>query len=1019
MKRSFWAFLGIISTFLIFTLPSSSYALNDSNKLYGLILDKTSTKTYLVQIDDITGAAANYLELWSSTEPTLNLGALAFDPVNKVLYTLADRTIIGKDPKLAKIDICTGEVTVIGTIKIEGVPPYFAEGLAVDPSGVIYASVSRNNEVAVNGDYESETLVTINPTTAAATFVATITGTQPYTKNNDSEADGLEFVGSTLYATDDPGSGPTYIFTIDVSTGAATYKGQLTSPRFNNVNDMAYNAETDKLYGFDPGANLPGSPRNLCTISTIGEAVASVIGEIHPEPYSEKAVTGLAWAAYSCCTSPPSGMVSWWPGEGNAKDIVNNNNGTINGATFESGKVGQAFSLDGVDDYVFVGNPESLQLTESVTIDAWVFYSPDLLEGQVASIAGKWGITVPTDSYVLSSIKQGGVIKLAMGIGDGTTPDPGLIGGVIPVNTWTHVAGTYDGTTEENIIYVNGMPVNSRPRPGGIHNSDRNLLIGAQDAVSGITRFFPGLIDEVEIFDRALSLEEIQAIFNAGSAGKCKCTPAPFGLLSWWPGDGNANEIVNGNAGTTQGNVTFESGKVGQAFKFDGSTGTVRFGDVLDDIFAGADKKFTIDFWTKVDTLPNGSPGKSVRADLVSKLGDSVVGPEHQRQFALILRPTGQIELAFYGALDGSSLRSVGTGETLTIGNWHHIAVVYDGSIDTNSGLDRVSIYINGVPQSTSLVINIGPLGDIPNGSANFAIGAAVASNSDAGYFLNGQMDEVEIFDRALTRAEILRIFNAGSSGKCKVGSLTACKFYDFNINGSKETEEDFLPGWPFTINPINGAPEPEKQYTDGGCVSWTGLAPGQYTITEETPNETNWVHSTQSSIQADVFATYETGISFGNYCTVASDGRSKGFWSNKNGQALITTDGDIGVLSALHLRAENGELFQPTSAADLSTWLRDANATNMAYMLSAQLAAMVLNVAHNFVDGGAFAICFQGTINELIDAAKEQLSNHGNTPAGDPWRSYQEGLKNCLDALNNGGLVVPVEPCPATFSPP
>ncbi len=227
------------------------------------------------------------------------------------------------------------------------------------------------------------------------------------------------------------------------------------------------------------------------------------------------------------CVPAPSGLVSWWDGDSvsgtTATDIQDGNDGTLmNGATTAPGKVGDAFILDGVGDYVFIGNPPNLQLTQGVTVDAWVFYSQDPVEGRVASIAGKWGITVPTDAYVLSSIKQSGIIKVAMGIGDGSTPDPGLLGGVIPVNTWTHVAGTYDASTGQNIIYVNGAPVASRTRSGGIFNPATDFLIGAQDAGSGVARFFPGLIDEVKIYNRALSASEIQAIYKAGTAGKCK-----------------------------------------------------------------------------------------------------------------------------------------------------------------------------------------------------------------------------------------------------------------------------------------------------------------------------------------------------------------------------------------------------------------------------------------------------------------------------------------------------------------
>src|SRR5438132_1222 len=73
----------------------------------------------------------------------------------------------------------------------------------------------------------------------------------------------------------------------------------------------------------------------------------------------------LEFVGLATCDSAPAGMVSWWKAEGNANDSQGDNNGTIGGATFAPGEVGQAFSFDGVDDYVDAGNPASLNLTGS------------------------------------------------------------------------------------------------------------------------------------------------------------------------------------------------------------------------------------------------------------------------------------------------------------------------------------------------------------------------------------------------------------------------------------------------------------------------------------------------------------------------------------------------------------------------------------------------------------------------------------------------------------------------------
>lgn len=247
---------------------------------------------------------------------------------------------------------------------------------------------------------------------------------------------------------------------------------------------------------------------------------------------------------------------------------------------------------------------------------------------------------------------------------------------------------------------------------------------------------------------------------------------------------------------------------------------------------------------------------------------------------------------------------------------------------------------------------------------------------------------------------------------------LTACKYYDFNANGSLDPGEQGLDGWPMTINPLDGAtPNVATQLTSAGCVTWTTLDPSfnPFTVTEGTPNEPNWFHSTSVSTSVNVAPGSPQHVDFGNYCRVPSGGLTIGFWSNKNGQALINA-GDLQALRDLHLRNADGSNFDPTTNAQVKSFLLGANATNMANMLSAQLAALKLNVRHGFVDPGAFDLCSNKTIADLITAADNSLNANGLTFSGSPDRATQESLKNCIDALNNGGPVVPTTPCSRTF---
>lgn len=227
------------------------------------------------------------------------------------------------------------------------------------------------------------------------------------------------------------------------------------------------------------------------------------------------------------CISQPAGMISWWPGDGNTSDIRDSNNGTApNGVAFVSGKVGQAFSFNGANQYVSAGNPANLKLTSAITIDAWV--RPNDFSGDLRAIVSKWGQNflscgpgTGADSYGLYLQKVGSIIQLFGVIHLTSLSEPVLVGGTIPTGSYSHVAMTYESSTGVFAIYVNGVVVNSVTNaPLPLCTSEKNVLIGAEDA--GPSRFFTGSIDEVEIFSRALSPGEIQQIFQAGSFGKCK-----------------------------------------------------------------------------------------------------------------------------------------------------------------------------------------------------------------------------------------------------------------------------------------------------------------------------------------------------------------------------------------------------------------------------------------------------------------------------------------------------------------
>jgi hypothetical protein len=218
------------------------------------------------------------------------------------------------------------------------------------------------------------------------------------------------------------------------------------------------------------------------------------------------------------CTPPPSGLVSWWPGDGNASDIQDANDGTSeNGATFATGKVGQAFSFDGVDDSVVVQDAASLDITTGVTLDAWINPSSLACPVQFCAVVAK--SDAPPRNYGLW-VQSDGALHLSYRNVSGVNVFLNSPPGTITVGNFQHVAGVIDTVGGTMTLFMNGQEVATRSTSGAMVANDAPLTIGFSDP--GFNFNFNGLIDEVEIYNRALSASEIQAIFDADSAGKCK-----------------------------------------------------------------------------------------------------------------------------------------------------------------------------------------------------------------------------------------------------------------------------------------------------------------------------------------------------------------------------------------------------------------------------------------------------------------------------------------------------------------
>jgi len=223
----------------------------------------------------------------------------------------------------------------------------------------------------------------------------------------------------------------------------------------------------------------------------------------------------LAMVSTSMAADPSwitNGLVAYYPFDGNANDESGNaNHGTIQGGgTYGSGKVGQAFYLNGMNAYIEVASSPALQPTNAFSAEAWVNYDRITGSGDGAVIVSKgnqasgptdWALSISTNRKLRPHVYINGS---GWWYFDCAT--------TLTTGVWYHVAMVYDGT---NITgYVNGMADGSEtPGPSTAQASDGTLSIGVHHYGGNLAGYFPGQIDELGIYNRALSSNEVAALY--------------------------------------------------------------------------------------------------------------------------------------------------------------------------------------------------------------------------------------------------------------------------------------------------------------------------------------------------------------------------------------------------------------------------------------------------------------------------------------------------------------------------
>jgi hypothetical protein len=388
-----------------------------------------------------------------------------------------------------------------------------------------------------------------------------------------------------------------------------------------------------------------------------------------------------------------------------------------------SGKYENGGSFDGSNDYLESAST-TLNVTGTITLAAWV------KPGAVP--AGDVMVIDRTNNNTGYSLGWSSTMKPRLRIGNGSTYVN--VNGTTTLSTtggWYHIVGTVDSAGQGK-IYTDGVMETSTTTGPVRSETGQNFRIGTRSTGNYVT----GGIDEVRVYNRALSDSEVQDLAN--------WAPGPVG---WWKLDDNTGTAANdtsgnGNTGTLTSSPTWVPGKVGSAVKFNGTTDYVL---VPYNANLNPRTDITVSFWFKpavtIDTSLNTYKG------ILSK-ASSNTDSDNDWVFFWESTENGRIRFGTYG--DNVQTAS----NTWVAGRWYNLTA-------TVSNTSTAYIYVNGIQDNynSDTSVSANPI----NGTTNTPLNIGLAKVASGDQYFNGQIDDVKIYDYALTPKQVMSEYNRGA----------------------------------------------------------------------------------------------------------------------------------------------------------------------------------------------------------------------------------------------------------------
>ncbi|MDZ4227745.1 MAG: LamG domain-containing protein [Candidatus Levybacteria bacterium] len=438
------------------------------------------------------------------------------------------------------------------------------------------------------------------------------------------------------------------------------------------------------------------------------------------------------------------GLVGWWKMDGNANDSTSSaNDGTVSGATLVNDRKSEAlkaYSFDGSGDYIRMGNVLN-QPTNDFSISAWVksTYNAGGGGNRNGIVYKKPTVQLYSTGYRLNMPDGNFVLSIADGTTDNTlttSPTDAYNDG-----NWHHVVGVVKRGVELR-IYVDGSSAGSTPSTLETSISGSNIFeIGGETTTA---QLFTGQIDDVRIYNRALSATEVTALHQEYDPG-IQISNLQKGLIGWWKMDGDAKDVTpNSNNGTVTGAVltTDRKGQANKAYSFDGDDDIT----VADATPLHTTQAITVSWWAKTESI-------SESHTMISKF--TTTG--NQRMFLAGMsadNPTN-FRVAVYPAGTVTPIKNYRVDENISDGVWRQFAFTFEaGSPD-----GTLKLYINGV-EKTVVETTDDAVPSLFDSTSPVRIGAHEVAGSLTSLFV-GSIDDVRIYNRALSSVEITALYDS------------------------------------------------------------------------------------------------------------------------------------------------------------------------------------------------------------------------------------------------------------------